>query len=336
MTDPRRVASAEEQPPVVIAEEPTSTEAADEPAVDSQPMTAEELTDEVTGPADGELAEVIAPDEPAETLGHGPTEAESVEQAVDLEPEAPAEQGDAGVSDDAEAPEAGAENASGGGWWGPMKAQLAELGAKAAALNEPAPDTEVDPGNEFSLWSELGVYEPSPEEAFARDYDPKRRQALYWLIGGVSFVVIVSVLFTLGLFSSERELYRSVTSASPTSIEAPEVTESSEPVETPSEEPSQEPSPTPTPTPAALRTPTGMVAGTKQCAEGLWSGPQTSCNLAQATADQLDRTITTPVEIQAFSSTTNRNYRLQCTPGEGITCVGLDGVNGVVIYIAAP
>lgn len=328
MTDPRRVASAEQHPGVgLTAAAPTEAESPEEAPADIEPTPVEPapIDEQIDDPTTEDHADTETAAQSGVPDGAVDPTKDDDDPGASAREESPAENGE---------PEPGRDAGSGGGWWGPVKAQLAELGAKAAAMNEPAPDTQVDPGDEFNLWSELGVYEPSPEEAAARDYDPKRQQALYWLIGGVGFVVIVSILFTLGLFSSERRLYRSVTSPSPTAIETPQVTETPESSDEPTVEPTEEPSVTPTP--AALKTPGGMVEGTKQCAEGLWSGPQTSCNLATAAADQVDRRITTPVEIQAFSSTTNRNYRLQCTPGEGITCVGLDGVNGVVIYIAAP
>lgn len=230
--------------------------------------------------------------------------------------------------------------AKGPGWWGSVKMHVSELGAKAAALNAPAVEDGEETSESFNFWNEVGVYEPSSEETIAKEYDPRRRKAFYWLCGCIVFVVLVIFLSTLNLFSSERKHHASATSTSAAEIPPDPQTSAEQtheqPTATEKSTTGRSASPSSSSSPSARKTPKAMVPGTKQCADGVWSGPNTSCNLAAAAAQQVDHSITKPVEISAFSSTTNRNYRLQCTPGEGITCEGLDGVSGVIIYIAAP
>ena len=43
--------------------------------------------------------------------------------------------------------------------------------------------------------------------------------------------------------------------------------------------------------------------------------------------------MTGSVVIEAFSTASNRTYRLECVAVDGITCTGLDGVEGLYVWI---
>jgi len=75
-----------------------------------------------------------------------------------------------------------------------------------------------------------------------------------------------------------------------------------------------------------------MLPGAKECLPGVWAGPQTSCPLAEAVATQVDLKMTDSRIVEAYSSITDRSYRLECVANGGITCTGLEGVAGVYVW----
>ncbi len=98
-------------------------------------------------------------------------------------------------------------------------------------------------------------------------------------------------------------------------------------------EPSVEDTPVIAPTPSKV-TPS-MQPGAKECNPGVWAGSQTSCVLANEVGSQIKTDMTGSVTVEAFSSSSNRNYRLECIADSGISCTGLDGVEGLFIWIVA-
>ncbi|WIY82070.1 hypothetical protein [Propionimicrobium sp. PCR01-08-3] len=204
---------------------------------------------------------------------------------------------------------------------------------------------ERDP-DELSLWDDYGVAD-APEPARV-DLDSNRRDQVNQMIGasavpaakalsvavvlGVTALVLVLLVGRL-LTLDSLILNRADAASAETSVSAepaPEETAAAEPAT----ETEETQSPSPTPTPSAKVTP-AMDAGAKECDSGVWAGSQTSCVLANEVAKQVDRAMTDSVTVEAFSSSSNRNYRLECSASEGISCVGLDGVEGLAVWIVA-
>ncbi len=99
---------------------------------------------------------------------------------------------------------------------------------------------------------------------------------------------------------------------------------------------SQSPSPSGSAQPeeAVSETPK-MIEGAKECDPGVWAGPQTSCPLANAVGEKVDRKLDGAIDISAVSSVTQREYTLHCTSGHGITCEGTGDVEGVFVWLVA-
>lgn len=184
--------------------------------------------------------------------------------------------------------------------------------------------------NDLSLWDDYGVTELTTP---ALDDETTWRVRLAQMLGAstlplarvlaVAGVMLVTLLLLATLTNRLMALdtWISATSvATPASSQAPA---SGEPA-SPSGEPAPESSAA-----APAQTPS-MLPGAKECNPGVWAGPRTSCELANEVATKVAPKIAEPVVIKAFSTRTEREYRLECVPHEGITCTGLDGVE---IYV---
>ncbi len=204
------------------------------------------------------------------------------------------------------------------------------------------PPAEADQGrrprhreeNELNLWDDYGI---ANDQGLRIDRDASRSTQVAQLLGASAIpmaklltfvgVLAVTILVLVTLVSQLLTLDSLVVTApTPTPVQLPPQTTEAAPTAEETGEPLEEPSPAEPVTPS-------MLPGAKECDPGVWAGPQTSCALANAVGQQVDLTITEPTVIEAFSSSSNRNYRLECTPGEGITCTGLDGVEGVYVWL---
>ena len=187
---------------------------------------------------------------------------------------------------------------------------------------------------ELNLWDDYGIADAHEWYEIATSAPPRERVnhllgasvvptaktfSFLLVLGGavVMLLVLVSLLLNLDkLFFAPRP-----SEATPTS-----------PATTASAEPTTEPEPqTEEPAPPAKRTPE-MLPGAKECLPGVWAGPQTSCPLAEAVATQVDLKMTDSRIVEAYSSITDRSYRLECVANGGITCTGLEGVAGVYVW----
>lgn len=187
---------------------------------------------------------------------------------------------------------------------------------------------------DLNLWDDYGIADAHEWYEIAASAPPRERvnhllgasvvptaKAFSFLLvlGGavVMLLVLVSLLLNLdNLFFAPR----------------PSEATSTSPATTASVEPTTEPEPqTEEPAPPAKRTPE-MLPGAKECVPGVWAGPQTSCPLAEAVAAQVDLKMTDSRIVEAYSSITDRSYRLECVANGGITCTGLEGVAGVYVW----
>lgn len=78
-----------------------------------------------------------------------------------------------------------------------------------------------------------------------------------------------------------------------------------------------------------------MVEGAKECDDGVWAGPQTSCPLANAVGEKIDRKLTGETDITVVSPDTQREYTLHCVAGQGISCQVADGSDGILVWLVA-
>lgn len=195
--------------------------------------------------------------------------------------------------------------------------------------------------NELNLWDDYGI--AVAPVGVKIDPDAPRSEQISQLLGataiptakvlsflavlGVTGLVLVALalrLITLDSLVVARQDRTPTVSSTPTS-----------PTPTPTSEPETSSTPEPAPAPVPSSTPV-MAPGAKQCDPGVWAAAQTSCTLANAVAKQVRTDMTGSVVIEAFSSASNRNYRLECVAGQGITCNGLDGVEGLHVWIVTP
>lgn len=112
-----------------------------------------------------------------------------------------------------------------------------------------------------------------------------------------------------------------------TATPSPEPAESSEPAPAPSTAAS-------TPPPIAVPKTPALGPDAKSCQAGVWATQQTSCEFANAVAASIDTKMSGTAQYVVHSPVTRRDYTVECTAAEGITCVGIDA-NGVKIWIAA-
>lgn len=112
------------------------------------------------------------------------------------------------------------------------------------------------------------------------------------------------------------------------------VTQSPSPEETTQQAP---PATTTAPsTPPSIEVPKtpALPQGAKACGSDVWASAQTSCEFANAVAAQVDKKMTGTERLVVHSPVTKRDYTVECTAAEGISCIGIDA-NGVTIWIAA-
>lgn len=193
---------------------------------------------------------------------------------------------------------------------------------------------ERQPG-ELNLWDDYGIADqPSGLQI---DTSASRREQVGQLLGATalptaktfSFLAVLGATILVLLILVSRlvnmdEIVLIPASPSSTAAEAPsEAPVSQAPPETTS---------APVQLPKVKQTP-AMLPGAKQCDPGVWAGSQTSCALANEVAQQVRLDMTGTVVVEAFSSSSNRNYKLECVAGEGITCTGLEGVQGVYVWL---
>lgn len=192
----------------------------------------------------------------------------------------------------------------------------------------------------LSLWDDYGMAE-EPELAPVEPGISSRDQidqllgasavpAAKWLsaaaiLGATALVLLLLVGRLLTLDSLV------VTRAKPQPV--PATSASAEPEESVAPAPEEQPTTEPVPLPASI-TPS-MQPGAKQCDPDIWAGSQTSCVLANEVGSQIDPKMAGSVIVEAFSTSSNRTYRLECVADEGITCTGLDGVEGLNVWIVA-
>lgn len=202
------------------------------------------------------------------------------------------------------------------------------------------PRANREPG-ELSLWDDYGMAE-APDWPYI-DPSASRGQQVVQLLGATAvptaktatFLAILggTILLLVWLLAGLVNLDALIVVQGPTAATpSPGSTSSPAPLRPGSATPALPTAPTP---PPARHTP-AMASGAKECTPGVWAGQQTSCVLAGAVAAQVRLDMTSPVIVEAFSTTSNRSYRLECVAGQGITCTGLDGVEGVVIWLVAP
>lgn len=337
LTDPRRISAGAQPAPGMPAAVPPAAAAQAGAAAGGQPPAAAE-------------PETIA----AESLDVEPAAAEPVEaEPVDAEPPVPPQ------ATPTPAPAAAVPPTPASG------ARPADDGTtKASPRQPPKPrsderlipvTSEKDPRT-FALWDDYGIAEaPEPRQVGP---DASRREQVGQLVGanavptakvlsaaavlGVTVLVLIVLVGRL-LTLDSLVVIRTGTPQPPASATveaAPQATAQSEPSADRQEAeatsaPTTSSRPTPTKSPTPSKATPSMQAGAKECNPGVWAGSQTSCVLANEVGQQIDTAMTGSVTIEAFSSSSNRTYRLECVADKGISCTGLDGVEGLNVWIVA-
>ncbi len=336
LTDPRRIATGSQPAP--------SGPAAVAPVADAAAAGA-------PAPAAPQTVAAQPPAEPVDTAPAGPPQA------------APAPAASVAASSVPSAATVQSTNASAA--VPPTPAPAADDGpAKASQPRRPKPPrderlipvtSEKDPRT-FALWDDYGIAEaPEPRQVGP---DASRREQVGQLVGanavptakvlsaaavlGVTVLVLIVLVGRL-LTLDSLVVIRTGTPQPPASATveaAPQATAQSEPSADRQEAeatsaPTTSSRPTPTKSPTPSKATPSMQAGAKECNPGVWAGSQTSCVLANEVGQQIDTAMTGSVTIEAFSSSSNRTYRLECVADKGISCTGLDGVEGLNVWIVA-
>ena len=177
-------------------------------------------------------------------------------------------------------------------------------------------------------WYEVGEDAPPGErvgQLLGASVMPTAKTFTFLLVLGATLVILM-LLVSLLLNLDALFFNRGGTAPAPAPTTAVAPTAAPEPTAEP------EPEPEPAPEPTGFTSPS-MLPGAKECAPGVWAGPQTSCPLAEAVAEQVDLEMTGAEIIEAFSPVTNQAYRVECVADEGISCTGLDGVVGVYVWL---
>ncbi len=196
---------------------------------------------------------------------------------------------------------------------------------------------------ELSLWDDYGM--ANAPEGLGIDKDAGLRERIGHLLGATAvpaaktltfLAVLAATVVVLALLMGRLLTLDSLVVVNPghtpTFPTPTSAASAAEPAPT-SAPPASAEQTSATPSQASTPQTPSMAAGAKQCDPGVWAGPQTSCALANAVADQVRLDMTGTIVVQAFSSSSNQTYRLECTADRGITCNGLDGVQGVHVWL---
>lgn len=210
------------------------------------------------------------------------------------------------------------------------------LGGPAAETSSDAPGpSNVGVGDEDAASEPDTQLRPSPAPSHAGQALPKMARVLgidmmapTAKVTAALLVLLATLVIVVFLMAKFMNLDRVILAQQPISSSTPT--------------PSATPTPTPTPTPQASKPTTpsvkppqtpSMDPAAKECDPGVWAGPRTSCGLANAVGKKVDRKMTGVTQVTAFSTSTQRDYTLECTAGKGISCVGLNGVQGVLVWL---
>ncbi|GAA2183033.1 hypothetical protein GCM10009785_24870 [Brooklawnia cerclae] len=197
-----------------------------------------------------------------------------------------------------------------------------------------------DAGDDLSLWDDYGVSELGRGPRVDRTASPREQaRQLFGITArptakvlGFTVVLVATVVLLVTLMGRllTMDAFVIVEDTPTPSDTATVAVEESSGSATTSDDSSTAGTTT---TASPVRGTPSMLAGAKECDPGVWAGPQTSCVLAGAVAAEVDTTMTGSAEVEAFSTSSNRTYKLECVADRGITCTGLDGVDGVYVWI---